>query len=392
MPTRRRFLRHTAAAGTGTLLLPQLLACGSADSRATDAGAAVAKTRDANTGLDGDRRLGVALLGLGGYAKGQIAPALQLTEHCRLAGLITGSPEKLPEWQSRYGIAGEHCYTYDTMDAIAEDDAIDVVYVITPTATHRDFSVRAARAGKHVWCEKPMAMDTRECQDIIDACAAAEVRLSIGYRMQHEPNTQAFIEVAQSRAFGAPQSARSLAGYPGNVPPADYWRGQRDMGGGALYDMGVYCINGLRYGLQMRPEAVVRATQNRIDRPNGTDLTTEFTLRFPGGAGGGGVLAEAETSVVEDYNLLRVEAERGWYEMQPMQPYQGVEGSASDGRVFGPPVPNQQSLQMDNDALAIINDTDLIAPGVEGQIDVAIIRAIIESAERGREVAIAYAD
>ena len=386
MPTRRRFLRHTAAAGTGALLVPQLLACGG------DAGRASAKTQDATAAAtDGTpRKLGVALLGLGGYAKGQIAPALQLTEHCRLTGLITGSPDKLPEWQRKYGIAEEHCYTYDTMDEIGGDDAIDVVYVITPTATHEDFSIRAARAGKHVWCEKPMAMDVDECQAIIDACAAADVRLSIGYRMQHEPNTRQFIQVAKARAFGVPQSARSLAGYAGNVPPADYWRGQRDMGGGALYDMGVYCINGLRYGLQARPESVVRATQDRIRRPNGTDTTSTFTLRFPGDAVGGDIIAEAKTSVVEKYNLLRVEAERGWYEMQPMQPYQGVEGSASDGRVFGPPVANQQSIQMDNDALAIMNGTELIAPGVEGQVDVAIIRAIIESAETGREVGIVY--
>ena len=384
MPTRRRFLRHTAAASTGALLLPQLLACGTtADS---DASGASAKTQDAGATPSGEgRKLGIAILGLGGYAEGQIAPALQLTEHCRLAGLITGSPEKLPEWQSKYGIADEHCYTYDTMDRVVDDSAIDVVYVITPTATHKDFSVRAARAGKHVWCEKPMAMDVAECQAIIDACDAADVRLSIGYRMQHEPNTQQFIQVAKAREFGAPQSARSLAGYAGNVPPADYWRGQRDMGGGALYDMGVYCVNGLRYGLQMRPEAVVRATQDRIQRPNGTDTTSTFTLRFPGD-----VLAEAKTSVVEKYNLLRIEAERGWYEMDPMQPYQGVRGSASDGRVFGPPVANQQSIQMDNDALAIMNGTEMIAPGVEGQVDVAIIRAIVESAAAGRGVAIAY--
>ena len=390
MPTRRRFLRHASAAATGTLLVPQLLACGRTDPRAADAGGAAAKTQDAGSGAGDGRKLGVALLGLGGYAEGQIAPALQLTEHCRLAGLITGSPEKLPEWQSKYGIADEHCYTYDTMDRLADDPEIDVVYVITPTATHRDFSVRAARAGKHVWCEKPMAMDVAECQDIIDACEAAGVRLAIGYRMMHEPNTRQFIGVAEARAFGAPRSARSSAGFAGGVPDADYWRGQRDMGGGALYDMGVYCVNGLRYGLQARPASVVRASIDYIDRPNGSDTTSTFTLRFPGVGGGPEVLAEAKTSIVEKFNLLRVEAERGWYEMDPMQPYQGVRGEASDGRVFGPPVPNQQSIQMDDDALAILTDAPLIAPGTEGQLDVAVIRAIVESAEAGREVAIAY--
>lgn len=388
--SRRRFLRQSSAAAAGTILLPQLLACASSNGR--DASAASAKTQDAALGSGGrDGKLGIALLGLGGYAKGQIAPALQLTEHCYIAGLITGSPEKLPEWQRKYDIADEHCYTYDTMDEIANDDAIDVVYVITPTATHKDFSVRAARAGKHVWCEKPMAMDVAECRAIIDACEAAGVRLAIGYRMMHEPRTREFIAYTAARPLGALTSASAEAGYGGSVPSPDYWRGQRDMGGGALYDMGVYAINGLRYGTQLLPEAVLSARQDRVDRPNGVDTTSEFVLRLPGNeARPDGVEAEGWTSVVEKGNQLRVEFERGWAEMDPMQPYQGVRGEASDGTAFEPPVPNQQSIQMDNDALAIMNGTELIAPGIEGLIDVAIIRAVIESAETGREVAIAY--
>ncbi len=382
--SRRRFLRQTSAAAAGTLFLPTLVGCGSSNGKAGTPSAAddaaSAKTSDGT-----NRKIGVAILGLGGYAKGQIAPALQLTEHCQLRGLITGSPDKLPEWQSKYGIGDEHCYTYDTMDEIAQDDTIDVVYVITPTATHKEFSVRAARAGKHVWCEKPMAMTVAECQEIIDACAAAGKQLTIGYRMLHEPNTQQFIQVAKDRTYGAITAAHSDAGYGGGVggPPADYWRGQRHMGGGALYDMGVYSVNGLRYATQLIPEAVVRANQDRQSRANGVDLTTEYVLRFPGG-----FEAKGRTSVVEKYNVCHVDAERGWYEMEPMQPYQGVKGKTSDGRVFGPPVPNQQSLQMDNDALAIMKGTEVLAPGREGQIDVAIIRAIIESAESGREVAV----
>lgn len=394
--SRRRFLRRSSAAAAGTLLLPQLLACASSNgsdaSSGSGAGAASAKTQSSPAASAGnDRKLGVALLGLGGYAKGQIAPALQLTEHCYIAGLITGSPEKLPEWQRKYDVPDDHCYTYDTMDRIVDDSAIDVVYVITPTATHKDFSVRAARAGKHVWCEKPMAMDVAECQTIIDACEAAGTRLAIGYRMMHEPRTREFIEYTAARPLGALTAASAEAGYGGSVPSPDYWRGQRDMGGGALYDMGVYSVNGLRYGTQLLPEAVLSARQNRVDRPNGVDTTSEFRLRFPGNAARpNGVEAGGWTSVVEKRNRLRTEFERGWAEMQPMQPYQGVRGEASDGTKFEPPVPNQQSIQMDNDSLAIMNGTPLIAPGIEGLIDVAIIRAVIQSAETGREVAIAY--
>lgn len=371
---RRRFLRQSAAAAAGLMLTPALLACGQ---RSTGTSPAPASAPNTN----GTGKIGVAILGLGGYARGQIAPALQLTEHCELRGLITGSPEKLPQWQEKYAIKDENVYTYDTMDGIADNEDIDVVYVITPTATHRDFSVRAARAGKHVWCEKPMAMTPTECQDIIDACDEAGVKLAIGYRMLHEPNTRQLINFTKEKTYGELTGAKAYAGYGGSPPPRDYWRGQRDMGGGALYDMGVYTVNGLRYGTQMDPVAVLEASQDRMDGPNGVDLTTTYTLEFPGG-----LIAPAKTSTVENVNLLRVEAERGWYEVSPMQTYTGVRGKTSDGKILGPPVPNQQSLQMDADALAILNDTPVRAPGTMGKTDVAIIRAIIESAETGKRV------
>ena len=379
MANRRKFLRTAAP----LFLAPTLIGCGSSNPSSSNSEPTAPATAPTGTSSSGKRKIGVALLGLGSYAKGQIAPALQLTEHCELRGLITGSPDKLPEWQEKYGVPDENCYTYDQLENITDNDAIDVVYVITPTATHRDFSVRAANAGKHVWCEKPMAMTPAECQDIIDACVRNDVRLAIGYRMLHEPNTRDLIELTKTGAYGAVTSARSLAGYNGSSPPADYWRGQRDMGGGALYDMGVYTINGLRYGTQMAPAAVVRATQERQPRPNGVDLTTSYTLRYPNG-----MTAEGKTSVVEKFNLLHIEAAQGWYEMQPMQPYQGVKGRTSDGKILGPPVKNQQSIQMDDDALAILEGRESIAPGSMGKADVAVIRAIIESAETGKEVRI----
>lgn len=378
MLDRRKFLRQSAAASA--LLLT---GCGGATpGPRPETDESVSNLSAGET--TAERKIGVAILGLGNYAKGQIAPALQLTEHCYLAGLITGSPEKLPEWQEKYAIKDENVYTYDNLEEIANNPEIDVVYVITPTSTHKDFSVRAANAGKHVWCEKPMAMTPAECQEIIDACNANRVQLTIGYRMLHEPNTRKLIELTQEQAYGPITGARSLAGYGGSPPPADYWRGQRDMGGGALYDMGVYTVNGLRYGTQLSPVAVVSAQQDRQQRPNGVDLTTTYQLRYPNE-----MIAEGKTSVVEKFNLLRIDAEKGWYEMDPMQPYQGVKGKTSDGKILGPPVPNQQSIQMDDDALAILNNDPVIAPGTMGKKDIAVIRAIIESAETGREVEIA---
>lgn len=369
--TRRKFLRQSAVAATGLIGLPTLVGCGGRSTAAQPSPAPAAAPTPT-------RKLGIAILGLGGYANGQIAPALQLTQHCELRGLITGSPEKLPGWQKKYGITDEHVYTYDQIADLANDDAIDVVYVITPTATHKDFTIQAANTGKHVWCEKPMAMHPEDCRAMIEACEKNKVRLNIGYRMLHEPNTQRMIELSKTKAYGELKNATGRAGYPGGLPALDYWRGQRAMGGGALYDMGVYTINGLCEATQLDPIAVRSAKQ---DRPQEVDVTTSYELEFAGG-----LVAQGKTSVVEDMNLLRVEAEKGWYELSPMQTYNGVQGQTSDGTMLGPPVPNQQSLQMDNDALSILQDSPARAPGEMGLRDIRIIRAIIESAESGKRI------
>ena len=379
-PSRRRFVRQSAALALGGLAAPLLPACGGGGVAERAQRGVPADSTDARAASrgQGERPVGVAILGLGGYAEGQIAPALKLTEHCRLAGLITGTPAKLPGWQRAYGVDAAHCYTYDELERVADDDAIDVVYVITPTSTHRGFVERAAAAGKHVWCEKPMALTRADCQAMIDACARAGVQLAIGYRMLHEPNTRDFIAYCAGRPLGPLAAASSDAGYAGSAPPADYWRGQASMGGGALYDMGVYTVNGLRYATGLLPEAVVAAARERQERPDGVDLTTRYTLRFPGG-----VLAEARTSVVEEYNRLRATFRDGWAMMRPMQPYRGVRGETSTGVTFAPSVPNQQSLQMDADALAIRRGEAPRAPGSEGLIDVAIIEAVLASAASG---------
>ncbi len=133
------------------------------------------------------QKLGVALVGLGYYSTDLLAPALQLTEKCYLAGIVTGTPSKAEQWKKRYNIPDKNIYSYDTFDTIANNPDIDVIYVVLPPSMHAEYSIRAAKAGKYVWCEKPMAVTSPECQRMIDACNQNKVKLSIGYRMHHEP-------------------------------------------------------------------------------------------------------------------------------------------------------------------------------------------------------------
>ena len=326
-------------------------------------------------------KLGVALVGLGYYSRDLLAPALQLTTHCELKGIVTGSPEKIPVWQSKYGIEDKNVYNYENMHQIADNEDIDVVYIVLPNALHMKYSVIAANAGKHVWCEKPMALNVAECEAIIEACKKNKVQLTIGYRMHHEPVTQKIISWNKSRPYGKPLKLRAEAGFYNSGGDGTHWKLFKELGGGAMYDMGVYPLNAVRYSTGLEPLSV-RATIER-SRPEifEADETTLFELQFPDG-----IIANCKTSFSEGLNTLRVDCADGWYQLQPFQSYNGVKGQTSDGKQLPPFQGNQQARQMDDDALAIINRTKPLVPGEEGLLDIRVVEAIFKSAELGGKV------
>jgi len=341
------------------------------------AGAALSTATYTNaTAKDEQAKIGVALVGLGYYSQDLLAPALQLTDHCELRGIVTGSPEKIPVWQEKYAIKDHNVYNYNNLHEIANNPEIDVVYIVLPTSMHKEYTLIAANAGKHVWCEKPMAMTASDCQDMIDACAKNKVQLTIGYRLQHEPNTQTVIQYAKDQPYGKIQNIIARAGYKANPPKAGHWRLKRAMGGGAAYDMGVYPLNAARYTSGEEPIAV--SARHEVYRPESfqeVDEATFFTLEFPSGA-----VAECATSVNENMNLLRANCVKGWYELDPFQSYTGVSGRTSDGVSLDLTINNQQARQMDNDALAIINDSRVLVPGDVGLKDIKVVEAILKSA------------
>lgn len=324
-------------------------------------------------------KLGVALVGLGGYSSGRLAPGLQQTEHCELRGIVTGTPSKIPEWQEQYGIPDGNVYNYQNMHEVADNDDIDIIYVVTPPGLHAEHSIIGAEAGKHVWCEKPMAMDVEECQAIIDAAEKNGVQLTIGLRMLHEPNTQEIIRFGEEETYGAVTGVESGAGFSGSFPDEDNWRRLPELGGGALYDMGVYPINAARHATGMEPIAVRgRQWSDREDMFDKVDEHTEFEMEFPEG-----VMAKCETSFGNSTNYLDIEAEDGWYRLRPFQSYSGVRGETSSGRELPEDPNHQQARQMDNDAYAIKNNLDPKAPGEDGMEDIRVVKAIMESSRNG---------
>ncbi len=328
------------------------------------------------------RKIGVALVGLGYYSTDLLAPALQLTEHCELRGIVTGTPSKIPHWQKRYGIKDQNVYNYQDMHRMVDNDEIDVVYIVLPNSMHATYAIKAANAGKHVWCEKPMARTVAECQAIIVACRKNNRYLTIGYRMQHEPNTQTLIRWAGAKPYGEIKELTAEAGYYNRG--RNHWKQQKAMGGGAMYDMGVYSLNAARYVTGEEPLAVTATTSTT--RPaiyHEVDETTSFILEFPSGA-----IARCKTSFGANLNNLKVSCEKGWYGLSPFQAYNGINGATSDGKLLNIPIDNEQARQMDDDALAILNKSPVLVPGEEGLRDIRVVEAIFKSAADGVRVAI----
>lgn len=336
----------------------------------------------ANVMIPQKRKLGVALVGLGYYSTDLLAPALQLTENCYLAGIVTGTPAKAEKWKQQYKIPDRNIYNYDNFSSLTNNPAIDVIYIVLPPSMHAEYSIKAANAGKQVWCEKPMAMTEKECQAMIDAARKNKVQLTVGYRMQHEPNTRRIMRIATDLPYGKFRDLTAAAGY--RESRTDHWKQKKEMGGGAMYDMGVYPLNAARYSSGMEPMAVMaRASTTRPEIYTEVEETMEFDLDFPGGA-----TAKCTTSFGRGMNDLKVNFEKGWYHLSPFQAYRGIRGETSDGIQLDATIPNQQARQMDDDALAIMKKTSPLVPGEEGLKDIRIVEAIYRSVKEKRKVAL----
>lgn len=327
------------------------------------------------------KKLGVALVGLGTYSEEQLGPALKETEHCYLAGIVSGSEKKKKKWKKEYDIPEESIYSYDDFDSIKDNDAIDIVYVVLPNSMHKEYVIRAAQAGKHVTCEKPMAMTVQECDEMITACNEAKVMLSIGYRLHFDPFNLEIMRLAKEKVYGEVRRISAAHG----LRDAEGWRLDKGLaGGGPLMDVGIYCVNAGRYIINIEPIAVhaTEGPKNNKKKFATVEESVTWTMEYPNG-----VIAECSCSYSEYQNHLRVEAEKGWFELAPAFSYSGLKGRTPDGKIDFKRV-NQQAAQMDDFALAIKDKRPTPVPGEMGRQDVKILEAIYESMRTGRRVAI----
>lgn len=366
--SRRHFLYNLSLTLGGTVFMSPLAQCASTPGNKPDI-------------KKGDhKKLGIALVGLGSYSSYQLAPALQQTKNCYLAGIVTGTPSKEKEWSDRYNIPKKNIYNYENFDSIAQNKDIDIIYVVLPISMHKEFTIRAAEAGKHVICEKPMAVSVADCQAMIEACKKRNRLLSIGYRLHFEPYNLEMMRLGQQKVFGAVQTIDCANGYVWGSNN-NSWRLKKALaGGGALMDMGVYAIQGARYVTGEEPITVMAYEEKtRPDVFNEVDETIHFELQFPGGT-----VAKGTSSYNKNLNHLKANAENGWFQLTEAYRYGGMEGSTSKGPMTFNPNVEQQMLQMDDFARCVLENKPTRVPGEEGMKDLRVIEAIYRSIASGR--------
>jgi len=330
-----------------------------------------------------EKKLRVALMGLGGYAN-RVADAMKDSKRSKVAGVISGTPSKIPEWQKRFNIPDKNCYNYENFDAIKDNDDIDAVYIITPNAQHHEQTLRVAAAGKHVICEKPMAVNAKEAQEMVDACDKAGVKLLIGYRMRFEANTLEIIKMRDEGKFGDIKFFQGLAGF--KIGDPNQWRLDPELaGGGAMMDIGIYAINGTRYMVGEEPIWVTaqEVKTDPVKFREGVDETITFQLGFESGV----VASCLSTYSMGNLDRFFLNGTEGFAEMQPATGYGPIRSATHKGRLDLPHV-THQTTQMDEMAKIIFDGKTPKVPvdGRDGLKDMIIIDAIYEAVATGTKV------
>jgi predicted dehydrogenase len=327
--------------------------------------------------------LRVAIMGLGSYGT-RVADAMQSCTKAKLVGAISGTPSKLTAWQSKYNIPAKNCYNYDNFDAIKNNPDIDAVYIITPNSLHKEEAIRVAKAGKHVISEKPMSVNAKDGQDMVDACKKAGVKLLVGYRMHFEPKTLEIIRQRKAGELGKPLFFQGLSGF--HIGDPTQWRLNKKLaGGGALMDIGIYSINGARYMIGEDPIWVTaqEVKTNTTVFKEGVDETITFQLGFPSGA----VASCLSTYNMNNLDRFFLNCENGYAELLPATGYGPIKGKTSNGELTQPHN-THQTVQMDEMAGIILENKQPVAPvdGEEGVKDLKIIDGIYESIRTGKKV------
>ena len=326
------------------------------------------------------KKTGYAVIGLGRIA-GHFMPGARNTTNSQITALVSGHRDKADRIAAEYGIPSSSIYNYENFDEIAHNPAVDAVYVALPNSMHAEYTIRAAKAGKHVLCEKPMSTNVADAEAMIAACKAANVKLMIAYRCHYEPTNLRAVKLIRDGALGQVQAIESSFGF--NMGPNEWRTNKKLAGGGPLFDVGIYCLNACRYLTGEEPEhiAAFASTIDHDGRFSEVEENVSWTMKFPSG-----IVASCNTTYgapMEGY--YRVHGAKGWLEVDQAFVYEGLRLRADfSGTQLDEPNPARDPSQFQAEAEhfshCVQNNLEPQSPGEEGLRDMGYITEIYRSA------------
>ena len=339
---------------------------------------------DARSQQPSGRKLRYCIVGLGRISMQHFMPACKMSQKSQVTALVSGHRDKAEKMAAEYDVPAKNIYSYANYNEIADNKDIDAVYIALPNSMHAEYTIRAANAGKHVLCEKPMATSVKDSQAMIDACKAANTKLMIAYRCQYEPTNLRAIRMIRDGALGTIQAIESANGF---VEHAGEWRLDKKMaGGGPLMDVGIYSLNACRYLTGEEP-ARVEGYCSVIDKDGRFETVEEnvsWTMRFPSG-----IVASCNTTYGAPMNgYYRVHGSKGILHVEPAFAYQGLHLKAEIHDQ--PPIdepnpakdPSQFVAEADHFADCVFENKQPKTAGEEGLRDMQYMAEIYKSCGR----------
>lgn len=334
---------------------------------------------------DTGRRIGYCIVGLGRISMQHFMPATKASKFARVTGIVSGHSDKANKWAADYGVPANSIYNYQNFDAIADNKNIDAVYIALPNGMHSEYVIRAAKAGKHVLCEKPMSNTVEEGQAMVDACRKAGKKLMIAYRCQYEPVNMRAVQLIRDGKIGKIEAIESSNGF--NIKAGEWRLSKKLAGGGPMMDVGIYSLNACRFLTGEEP-VELKGYSSVIDKDgrfNEVEENLSWTMRFPSGA-----VASCNTSYGANLpGFYRVHGSKGMIHMEPAFGYEGIHmkanvpGEAPIDDLNPAKDPSQFVPEADDMAQAILQNREPKANGEEGLRDMKLMAAIYKSCGRG---------
>jgi predicted dehydrogenase len=335
------------------------------------------------------KRIGYAVVGLGSIAETSVLPAFRHSKKCRLVALVSHDQKRAKQLGAKFGVGASDCYGYEDYDRCLNDPKVDTVFVASVNGAHAEQTVRAATAGKHVLCEKPLAATVEDCHRMVEACKRNSVYLMTAYRKYFEPGSVELKKLITTGKLG--RLRHMFSTYTEVVDPKKAWQLKRDLaGGGSLMDIGIYCVNTMRWLAGTSPiEVTANTWTDDPIRFSEVEDSIAFRLVHPEGL----VCQGTSSYSAKAASFVQVHGDKGWAALNPAFAFE------EERRLFGKiqgrwfekkfGVVDEFVLEIDHFADCIRRRHDPKPDGTEGLRDIATVQAIYQSARENRTVRVA---